>query len=416
MADPITRAGGLLPWAENEKATSLGLRRMGSLVLQTVFATWSRMFRTNVTTDPQSRVWGASDFLVVMTGNLTLNVAPGVGFIYKAADDEYSPDYQEIVLGSTTGLTLGTHDPANPRIDRIVVTTATADELSESHSVRDPVSGTLTATPEYTRRRIACLLSVVAGTPGASPSAPATPANSISLATIAVPAASGAGVATDTRVVMQFAIARTYGDLEVNGDVGFGATVEFQDEIDIYALTRALAASGVQTAGTGTWSVVNAGGSGTGMDGGGITRPHLLLTTPAVNDEINIDIGACIRPGCALSGIIVLAEADTGTVTLDGRLQTQPWEGTSNTKTALASTNASAVADAGRHMTSLFFADPTLTVVHGSSAASSAGKLFYGTRLRVTAVGGGAARFAIYGVVLLWTSTALHAALGRSSR
>jgi hypothetical protein len=82
---------------------------------------------------------------------------------------------------ATTTLTVTTADPTNPRIDRVVVT------------VRDAY---------YTGAFNDVIFQVLAGTPAGSPSAPAVPANSISLATIAVGAAVtqiNAGNITDTR-------------------------------------------------------------------------------------------------------------------------------------------------------------------------------------------------------------------------
>jgi hypothetical protein len=80
-----------------------------------------------------------------------------------------------------TTLTVTTADPTNPRIDRVVVT------------VRDAY---------YTGAFNDVIFQVLAGTPAGSPTAPAVPANSISLATIAVGAAVTsitAGNITDTR-------------------------------------------------------------------------------------------------------------------------------------------------------------------------------------------------------------------------
>jgi hypothetical protein len=83
-----------------------------------------------------------------------------------------------------TTLTVTTADPTNPRIDRVVVT------------VRDAY---------YSGAFNDVIFQVLAGTPAGSPTAPAVPANSISLATLAV----GAGVTsittaniTDTRVAV----------------------------------------------------------------------------------------------------------------------------------------------------------------------------------------------------------------------
>lgn len=81
-------------------------------------------------------------------------------------------------------LTIATADATNPRIDRVCVTVNDAYYTGATNNV---------------------VIQVVTGTPASSPVAPATPANSISLATIAV----GAGVLsinsgniTDTRVLV----------------------------------------------------------------------------------------------------------------------------------------------------------------------------------------------------------------------
>ena len=85
---------------------------------------------------------------------------------------------------ATDTLAIATADPTNPRIDRVVVTVNDAYYSGATNNV---------------------VLSVLTGTPAGSPTAPATPANSISLATIAVAAAAlsiGSGNITDTRVLV----------------------------------------------------------------------------------------------------------------------------------------------------------------------------------------------------------------------
>jgi hypothetical protein len=82
---------------------------------------------------------------------------------------------------ATDTLTITTADPTNPRIDRIVAT------------VRDAY---------YSGAFNDVIFQVLPGTPAGSPTAPATPANSISLATVAVGAGVtqiNAGNITDTR-------------------------------------------------------------------------------------------------------------------------------------------------------------------------------------------------------------------------
>lgn len=77
-----------------------------------------------------------------------------------------------------------TADPTNPRIDRVVMT------VNDSY---------------YTGSTNNVVFQVIAGTPAGSPVAPATPANSISLATVAVAAGAlsiSSGDITDTRVLV----------------------------------------------------------------------------------------------------------------------------------------------------------------------------------------------------------------------
>jgi hypothetical protein len=83
---------------------------------------------------------------------------------------------------AATQLTVTTANPSNPRIDRVVVTILDAYYSGSSNTVT---------------------FQVIAGTPAGSPTAPSTPQNSISLATIAVAAGAtsitNANI-TDTRV------------------------------------------------------------------------------------------------------------------------------------------------------------------------------------------------------------------------
>lgn len=106
---------------------------------------------------------------------------------------------------ATQVLTVTTANPTNPRIDRVVVT------------VQDAY---------YTGAYNDVIFQVIAGTPAGSPVAPATPANSISLATIAVGAAVtqiNTGDITDTRTTVTTNL--PVGDLtEVQAGTGITVT------------------------------------------------------------------------------------------------------------------------------------------------------------------------------------------------
>jgi hypothetical protein len=125
---------------------------------------------------------GTSSLAVTAQGspNMTVNVAQGWAGIVGTTQSNMG-----VYVGyndATTVLTITTANPTNPRIDRIVMTVNDAYYTGSTNNV---------------------VFQVLAGTPAGSPTAPAVPANSISLATIAV----GAGVSvinsgniTDTRV------------------------------------------------------------------------------------------------------------------------------------------------------------------------------------------------------------------------
>jgi hypothetical protein len=112
--------------------------------------------------------------------NMTVNVASGWAAIVggnTATQGTYLA-YND----ATTILTVTSADPSLPRIDRVVATVSDAAYSGSANQV---------------------VFAVLAGTPNASPSAPAVPTNSISLATISIAAASttiAQTAITDTRV------------------------------------------------------------------------------------------------------------------------------------------------------------------------------------------------------------------------
>ena len=110
--------------------------------------------------------------------NMTVNIATGWGAVVSStANAGVYTFYND----AATVATITTADATNPRIDRVVAT------INDAY-----YSGVLNNV----------VFSVVAGTAAASPTAPATPSNSVSLATIAVAAGAtsitGANI-TDTR-------------------------------------------------------------------------------------------------------------------------------------------------------------------------------------------------------------------------
>jgi hypothetical protein len=125
----------------------------------------------------------ATDLAVTQSATpaMTVSVAAGYAVIIGTTQTNMGA-YMAYNDGALTG-TITTANPTLPRIDRVVITVNDAYYTGSLNNV---------------------VLTVVAGTPNVSPTTPATPANSISLATIAV-AANATSIVnaniTDTRVV-----------------------------------------------------------------------------------------------------------------------------------------------------------------------------------------------------------------------
>jgi hypothetical protein len=127
---------------------------------------------------------GSSSLAVTQNSPAGMSVRVAAGWAAIVGTTQANMGTYVTYNDATTTLTVTTADPTNPRIDRVVVT------------VRDAY---------YTGAFNDVIFQVIAGTPAGSPTAPATPANSISLATIAVGAAvtqiNTANI-TDTRVAV----------------------------------------------------------------------------------------------------------------------------------------------------------------------------------------------------------------------
>lgn len=218
--------------------------------------------------------WGA------IVGNFTTNMG-----VYQFYND------------AATQLSVTAANPTNPRIDRVVVT------VNDSY---------------YTGATNNVTFTVVAGTPAASPSAPATPTNSISLATIAVAAGAtsilNANI-TDTRVSVTTNL--PVGDLtEVQGGTGITVT-NGTGPIPSVALTTPVAVAnggtGITSFGTGvatflgTPTSANLAAALTDETG---TGANVFGTAPTISGGILTD---SVVKGTE-EDVNVVASAATGTI------------------------------------------------------------------------------------------------------
>lgn len=120
------------------------------------------------------------------TPNMSVNVASG----WAAIVGDYTTNMGTYIAynDAVTNLLISAANPSNPRIDKICMTVSDSYYLGSLNQVA---------------------FNVVAGTPAVSPAAPATPTNSIALATVYVGAGAVtivAGNITDTRVLASSAI------------------------------------------------------------------------------------------------------------------------------------------------------------------------------------------------------------------
>jgi hypothetical protein len=174
-----------------------------------------------------------------------------------------------VVLGLTTA------DPTNPRIDRVCMTVNDAYYTGSLNNV---------------------VLQVVAGTPAGSPSAPATPANSISLATIAVAAGATAITTaniTDTRVLV---------------------TTNIPESGDISSVTAGTGLSGGGSSGAVTLSIDTAVTADLST---AQTLTNKTLTSPLINLGINTQTGTSYTTVLADNGkLVTLSNAAAIAVTI----------------------------------------------------------------------------------------------------
>lgn len=244
---------------------------------------------------------------------------------------------------AATTATITTANPSNPRIDRVCLT------VSDAY---------------YTGALNTVAINVVAGTPAGSPVAPATPANSISLATIAV----GAGVTsilnaniTDTRTE---------------------TTTLIPSSGDITAVTAGTGLSGGGTSGAVTLAIDSTVATLTGSQ----TLTNKTLTTPIITSisnsgTITVPTGTDTLVGRATTDTLTnktLTSPTTNTATHNNSIMVSPEERTTVTATAATGTIAyDALTQGVLYYTSNASANFTLNF-RGSGAATLASILATG--------------------------------------
>lgn len=255
---------------------------------------------------------GSSSLAVTANSPVGMSVRVASGWAAIVGTTQANMGVYTVYNDATQVLTVTASDPTNPRIDRVVVTVQDAFYSGAFNDV---------------------IFQVIAGTPAGSPVAPATPANSISLATIAVAAAASqinTGDITDTRVAVTTNIPEV-GDISAvvagTGLSGGGSSGSVTLSIDT-AVTVDLNTSQTLTNKTLTTPIISSI-SNTGT----LTLPtttdtlvgrattdtltNKTLTAPVINLALNAQTGTTYTPVLADNGkLITLANANPITLTV----------------------------------------------------------------------------------------------------
>jgi hypothetical protein len=192
-------------------------------------------------------------------------------------------------------LTITTADPTNPRIDLVCAT------------VRDAF---------YSGANNDVIFQVIAGTPAGSPVAPALPANSISLATVAVGAAVtqiNTGNITDTRTLVTTNIPET-GDIS---SVTAGAGLTGGGSSGAVTLAASVATN-PQTGTSYTLALADNGKLVT------LANASPVAVTIPLNSSIALPVGAVIMMAAYGAGAVTIAGAGGVTVVSNGATAASP--------------------------------------------------------------------------------------------
>lgn len=195
MAQNLAKPGGARKWNTNEAVASADMIKAGTIAEQSFWDGFvARLFG-----GAPGGFLGADCLGAKGAGDLDYTVEAGMGIIPLTGGD-FDPDYTPLYVDVQQTGTADAHDGANPRIDILSLAPLDVDDVSSSVKIKS--GGAINPQTLTTRRRRSFALVYTAGTPAGSPSAPATPAGHLPVAELAVPAAAGPLVATDTRVLI----------------------------------------------------------------------------------------------------------------------------------------------------------------------------------------------------------------------
>jgi hypothetical protein len=238
-------------------------------------------------------VIGTSSMAVTQNSPAGMSVRVALGWAAIVGDIQANQGVYTVYNDATAVATITAADPTNPRIDKVCVT------------VRDAY---------YSGANNDVIINVVAGTPASSPTAPATPANSIALATVAV--AANASTITTANIT------------DVRVDAGTNLTG------DISSVTAGAGLTGGGSSGSVTLATSVATNPQTGTsytlalsDNGKLVtlaNGSAIAVTIPLNSSVALPVGAAIMMSAYGAGLVTISGAGGVTVVSNGATAASP--------------------------------------------------------------------------------------------
>jgi hypothetical protein len=145
-------------------------------------------------------------FLVTRTSSTAISIAAGSGFQQDNTQADPEATIRPLYLPAAVPLSITTPDGSHDRIDIVCVKHGRATTLTQNRNFKDATSGAISVQALVMETDWLAATQIVAGTPGVTPAAPATPSGYSVIAQLYVTTSTGiaaTGAVTDKRTLFK---------------------------------------------------------------------------------------------------------------------------------------------------------------------------------------------------------------------